>query len=542
MFGLDRLILRSNLFGTDILPESVEISKLSIWLRTASATEPLEKLDTTIRTADALSPDDQRHYDVVVSNPPWGADLPDTLTPEALRERFPYAGQEQDTYALFMIRSWELLKPGGILSFIVPNSWLTVHGYEPFRRWMLGAFNVLEIVNVWKIFPDVNNDDCIVIARKRGSDDEVRPDTSVACLTRGTTEDSKCQQLAEERWERSFSASSAEWLKEPEARFETMYEPTLAKELGKLAKRARSLDTLFDVTVGIQVYHHRKVPKSLIAAKAFHSTHRKGADWYPYIEANEVQRYFQVPATNAFLLYSDRLCDKRELDHYARPRVLVQQIFWNRLSASYSEPDGPVLYLNTLFSCSEAKTELTLQGLTAILNSRFISAAYERWANRLFGDKFPKVSKADLARLPIPQVGRPEAKALHSLGVTLSNEWQQLKTAVSDFFFLLDVKDAGGSLRKDLVRFWELDKRDVGQAVSKSMPGVSSKSLGEIVAAWSAATKDVNRTWGQISVAERSVDDTLRAAYKIKDAVYVDLTSRGKGADLADVLLPKERR
>ena len=59
-----------------------------------------------------------------------------------------------------------------------------------------------------------------------------------------------------------------------------------------------------------------------------------------------------------WLLYSDRLCDKRELAHYSQPRILVQQIFWQRMSAFMQEPTAPYLYLNTLFAVYDADNHL----------------------------------------------------------------------------------------------------------------------------------------------------------------------------------------
>ena len=55
LLDLDRIILRENLLGRDILPESVEITRLSIWLRTAKRGEKLETLDQTIVAGDSFA-------------------------------------------------------------------------------------------------------------------------------------------------------------------------------------------------------------------------------------------------------------------------------------------------------------------------------------------------------------------------------------------------------------------------------------------------------------------------------------------------------
>ncbi len=120
------------------------------------------------------------------------------------------------------------------------------------------------------------------------------------------------------------------------SKVETIYEPRLANVLDRFACERNSVKrVLADITVGIQVYHRRKVSKEVIKARAFHATTKKGADWYRYINGNEVQRYFQVPSETAYLKYSDDLCDKRELAHYRLPRFGPTDILEPNRSVPY---------------------------------------------------------------------------------------------------------------------------------------------------------------------------------------------------------------
>ena len=155
--------------------------------------------------------------------------------------------------------------------------------------------------------------------------------------------------MAESDWYISHETSQQFQAKQRKHRFETIYQPRIADELDQIARRCRRLDTLADVTVGIQVYHHTRVARSVIEGREFHSRTREGGDWYPYVDANDVQRYFIEPSTTQWLKFSDLLHDKRSLTHYALPRIMVQQIFWQGLSATLHQPDLPSLYLNTLF-------------------------------------------------------------------------------------------------------------------------------------------------------------------------------------------------
>jgi hypothetical protein len=53
----NRSILLNNLFGVDLNQESVEITKLSLWLKTARSSEPLQNLDKNIKCGNSIVDD-----------------------------------------------------------------------------------------------------------------------------------------------------------------------------------------------------------------------------------------------------------------------------------------------------------------------------------------------------------------------------------------------------------------------------------------------------------------------------------------------------
>jgi hypothetical protein len=124
LFDLDRQILQENLYGLDLNHESVEITKLGLWLKTARRDKPLSNLDHNIRCGNSLIeppraddrpelaeafaalPPDTRPFewreafpevfgrggfDVVVSNPPY-------VRQESLGPLKPYFAQRYASY------------------------------------------------------------------------------------------------------------------------------------------------------------------------------------------------------------------------------------------------------------------------------------------------------------------------------------------------------------------------------------------------------------------------------------------------------------
>ncbi len=89
-------ILEKNIYGADLNEESVEIAKLSLWLRTAQKGRKLNKLNNNIKCGNSLIDDPavagekafnwqnefpeifaNGGFDVVIGNPPYGASFND---------------------------------------------------------------------------------------------------------------------------------------------------------------------------------------------------------------------------------------------------------------------------------------------------------------------------------------------------------------------------------------------------------------------------------------------------------------------------------
>lgn len=92
---------------------------------------------------DALLDDCPGGFDLCIGNPPYissglrGMAAPDPRRAEALKQRFPHTSQYKlNTYPLFIERGLELLRDGGVLGYIVPDSFLA-------GRYFAGARDLL---------------------------------------------------------------------------------------------------------------------------------------------------------------------------------------------------------------------------------------------------------------------------------------------------------------------------------------------------------------------------------------------------------------
>ena len=98
--------------------------------------------------------EEQGGFDLVVGNPPWGADLSEI---HEYLDGGPFAlvrGQ-YDSYELFIELGRRSLREGGMLGFIVPDS-ITLPEHEPLRRMLLDQTALTRLVRAGEgIFPSV---------------------------------------------------------------------------------------------------------------------------------------------------------------------------------------------------------------------------------------------------------------------------------------------------------------------------------------------------------------------------------------------------
>jgi type I restriction-modification system DNA methylase subunit len=153
----NRGILLNNLYGVDLNDESVEITKLSLWLKTARKDEPLQNLDNNIKVGNSLIDDPEvagekafkwkkeykdimkdGGFDVIIGNPPYVGQKGNSELFKPFQDGHWewFYERKQDLYYYFFVKSIQLLREGGILGFIVPSYWLAAKGAEKLRHFI----------------------------------------------------------------------------------------------------------------------------------------------------------------------------------------------------------------------------------------------------------------------------------------------------------------------------------------------------------------------------------------------------------------------
>lgn len=185
-------ILRENIFGVDLDPKAVEIAQLNLLLKLSEKKQKLPYLRENIKVGNSLVDDkeitkhpfdwnsefgkvmDEGGFDIVIGNPPYGLVF-ELEEKDFLEKRLPTFRRNNDLYVAFMELGLNILREGGIFSFIVPNTYLIGSYFDSLKRAILKRAKILKIVNFGRnqIFEDPNVFNSIIVLQKE-SDDQKR--------------------------------------------------------------------------------------------------------------------------------------------------------------------------------------------------------------------------------------------------------------------------------------------------------------------------------------------------------------------------------
>tara|TARA_R110001592_G_scaffold325782_6_gene606396 strand:- start:29815 stop:33099 length:3285 start_codon:yes stop_codon:yes gene_type:complete len=192
---IENTILENNIYGVDLNQESVEIAKLSLWLRTAQPRRKLNDLSSNIKCGNSLIESKavagnkafkwgeefpevfaNGGFDVVIGNPPY-------VRKQGLIEHYPEmctyyektfvsATGNYDIYALFMEHCFGLINSKGIVSFILPHKFLVSDFGVGIRQFFTSNKAVENLIHFGSeiVFHEASTYTCIVDLTKTEKD------------------------------------------------------------------------------------------------------------------------------------------------------------------------------------------------------------------------------------------------------------------------------------------------------------------------------------------------------------------------------------
>ncbi len=407
---VQRSVLQDNLYGVDINEESVEITKLSLWLKTADSKKALPYLDDNIKCGNSLIDDIEvggnkcfywndefpeimgnGGFDVVIGNPPYVFAREKICEEEKsyYYENYETVKYQINTYILFIERAVKLMKHNGYLGFIVPDAWLRVESASSLRKYLLQNTHLEKIIRIrGEIFDNVGVESSILILNKAKNNKPtiVNPDFPNANYS---------------------DIDQNQWLNNKGYEFDLYSDRNTTQLINKIELSSLALDSISFIKAGLQAYEKGKGdPKQNaedVKKRPYDYTYKHDENTYKYLEGRDIGRY-SYKWNGQWLRYGKWLAAPRSFELFSSPRILVREIPSyppRAMVATYIEE----IYLNnrSIINILQKEGGPDLKYILGVLNSKLLSYYHWNKSVKAQRDLFPKVTLNDLRKFPIQQ-------------------------------------------------------------------------------------------------------------------------------------------
>ncbi len=446
--SINKTILENNLYGVDLNRESVEITKLSLWLKTAAKNKKLNNLTSNIKNGNSLVDDknvagelafdwkkefpammNAGGFDVVIGNPPYvfAREKISQEEKDFYVKNYDSAQYQVNTYLLFIEKGLKLLSQNAQIGMIVPNAWLMVSSAKNLREYLLSNTSVKQIINLSGYsFEGVNVETIIMIGVK-----ELQKNNEINIfLSNGKL------------FEFSHKKKQDEFSKNEGSELYVFSDDKESKLLEKIKKNTTTLDDLTLIKAGLQAYEAGKGnPKQTpedVKTRPYDYNYKFDSNTYEYLEGKDVNRYF-INWSGSYLQYGEQLAAPRTIDIFKNPNIIIREItgkYPKMIIGCYNN----YLYLfnrSNIAVLEKSGSDIDLKFIIALINSSLISYYFLLNTAKSVRLMFPKVILEDLRRFPIKNISPKDQKPFIEKADTMLSKNKELQVIQKDFTTLL---------------------------------------------------------------------------------------------------------
>lgn len=389
-------------------------------------------------------------FDVVIGNPPYGAFV-SKEEKEYYKKYYKVTEYNFDTYNFFFERSIDLLKEGNLLGFITPNTFLVVENGKKLRDLLFKQNTLVELFEVFNVFPDAVVEPINIILKKTPFNREV--DFNVLLENRRN----------KEIVVNSFKQSSISKNKS------LIFNYRETKEQGKVYRKIKDLSnplvSFATVTTGIKPYQKGKgIPKQdaeIVKQKPF-TSFKGGEGWCPLVRGTQVNRYL-TKWDGEYVFYGDWLAEPRKSEIFFKEKLLIRRTDDN-LMCTYD--DKKFIGVNSVHSIQSSDAKVSNKYLLSLINSK-VSNWFFRHENFHMVDKpLAEVKVVFVERLPVI-ISKDQSLFIDKVDLILCNA-VLLQNKMSNFKKYIQSQYPIEKLSKKLQKWHDLEFGDFIKELNKA--------------------------------------------------------------------------
>lgn len=343
-------------------------------------------------------------FDIVIGNPPYGVSIKDDYRKAVVASwgNVP----DYEIYYYFIVLAAPLLKEKGIMSYIIPNTFLFNTFAKHFREMLVEKWNVLEILDCTKfpIFESAVVRNAINLFQK---DSEGSKQVGYRNTANVTSFSDLLEREREFMTVESLLAMNQNWGL-------AYFLPTSIRNVVNLISSSPLAvkDVFPEISQGLIAYDKYKgQSEKIIKSRAYHSfVYKDGLK--KWLWGEDVTRYNLTWNGKEYIDYCNGIANPRNPSFFVGKRMLVREITNPSIFAALIEIEA---YNDPSIIIVKESRDYPIEILVGIMNSKLATFFHFNHSPKATKGAFPKILVQDIKEFPLPKVNSDERKILMRL-------------------------------------------------------------------------------------------------------------------------------
>lgn len=325
-------------------------------------------------------------FDLVIGNPPYGAKF-NKLEKEYFHQNYFHQDYQPESYLLFIEKAFQILKKNGVLSYIIPNTWLTNLKYKSIRK-LIFTENIIKDISHYhsSVF------DAVV-------------DTEIVILEKGYIPSNSFQvhrHMGDSAILSSLS-NQDKWLTKYSLPINVFLTPKEQYIIDIIESGNSDLGSICKIVVGMKPYQKGKgKPKqneTIVKNRYFDSDHRVDDNYRPLLRGSDIKQYEMLWKGDRWIKYGPWLAEPRVSANFdASEKIVIRQTGDSLIATMDTDQ---FVCMNNLHVLTQTK-QSNLKFILGLINSKLMNFYYQS-LNPEVGEALAEVKKENVSRLQIKE-------------------------------------------------------------------------------------------------------------------------------------------
>ena len=439
-------------------------------------------------------------FDIVIGNPPYGVSIKESDRKNILLHlpKVP----DYEIYYFFIEVSKKILSSEGVLSYIVPNTYLFNVFAEKYRAEILDYWNVGSIIDFtnYSLFEGATIRNSVFVFNHFGETDNIKylpTDNEYLRLHDFINQEFKMLNRS------LLSSVSQNWalaFKLPQ---------NVINAVAEIKNSSKPLNSFFpDFSQGLIAYDkYQGQDSKIIETRAYHfKEYRDGLK--KWLWGEDVIKYKVEWNGKEYIDYCKGIANPRKPKYFKKRRMLIREItnpsIYSAITESESYNDPAIIIV--------LESKYSLEAASMILNSKLGSFYHFNASPKATKGDFPKILVKDIKEFPITKnittINVSFFKLIYELASTpiASTFYESIFTIIDALVFQLYFPDHMKEKEIDILKFVEQDLKEVlGEDDFEQLPDEQKENvIEELQKRWSNPDSEIVKRMN--SFAEKSPD------------------------------------